>query len=82
MRKVPYSPCQNVVATIFIPELCHITRAMLHIKVHSDYSFFLLMLVLVLMFVFRQVILGMIFASCVQTACLIASNIQTAVPPQ
>jgi len=34
-----------------------------------------------LVFVFMQVILGMIAASCVQTACLMASNIWTAVPP-
>jgi len=80
MKKVPYSPCQIVVATISVPELCHITSAMLHIKVHSDYSFFLLMFFLVLAFVFMQVILGMIVVSCVQTACLMASYIQTAVP--
>jgi len=40
------------------------------------------MLVLVLVFVFKQVILGKIVASCVQTAGLMASNIRTAVPTQ
>jgi len=70
MKQVTYSPCQNVVATISVPEFCHITLAMLHIQVHSEYSFFfLIMLVLVLAFVFMQVILGMTVASCVQTAC-------------
>ena len=37
MKKVPYSSCQNVVATISVLELCHITRVMLQIKAHSDY---------------------------------------------